>query len=139
MKLNFTPFPVMKTASLVLRAPQKADAKDILLKYRFPGNIRQLKNLVEQISVLDTEREINAEKLRKFLPKENSHLPMLFNRNGSDNQLTERDLLYKVLFEMRKDVNDLKKLVHQYMSGEQTRSEIIERNPKFFKQYPSEF
>lgn len=110
-------------------------AKEILLKYRFPGNIRQLKNLVEQISVLDAEREIGVEKLRKFLPREGSQLPALFAGNGSEaNPLSERELLYKVLFDMRKDMTDLKKLVHQYFSGEQSGNEILEQNPNLFKQ-----
>ncbi len=114
------------------------EAKEVLLKYRFPGNIRQLKNLVDQISVLDANREINAEKLIEFLPKQNSQLPMILSGNGA-NSLSERGILYKVLFEMRKDVNDLKKLVHQYMSGERTRTEIIEQNSKLFNQLESDY
>ncbi len=115
-------------------------AKEVLFKYRFPGNIRQLKNLVEQISVLDTEREIGVDKLRKFLPKQGSQLPTLFAGNGSEtNPLSERELLYKVLFDMRKDVNDLKKLVHQFFSGKQTGDEILEQNPNVFKQIESNY
>jgi transcriptional regulator with PAS, ATPase and Fis domain len=90
------------------------DAKISLRKYRFPGNIRQLKNLVEQMSVLEIEREVNNETVLKYLPSESSYLPALY-QNQPENEragLSERDLLYKVLFEMRKDVNDLKKLVH---------------------------
>jgi transcriptional regulator with PAS, ATPase and Fis domain len=88
------------------------DARDILLKYRFPGNIRQLKNLVEQISVLSTDnKEIDGATLQHYLPKENS-LPALYrNANNDKDGLSERDILYKVLFDMKKDFNDLKKLV----------------------------
>src|SRR6478736_2516974 len=85
------------------------DAKEILLKYRFPGNIRQLKNLVEQISVLSAEeKDITAEVLSSYLPK-TQNLPALYSSGpgGKDSNLSERDILYKVLFEMRKDVNDL--------------------------------
>jgi transcriptional regulator with PAS, ATPase and Fis domain len=88
------------------------DAKEVLLKYRFPGNIRQLKNLVEQISVLSADnKEIDANILQHYLPKENS-LPALYRNTATDKDgLSERDILYKVLFDMKKDFNDLKKLV----------------------------
>ncbi|WP_026464172.1 sigma-54 interaction domain-containing protein [Adhaeribacter aquaticus] len=86
-----------------------------LLRFRFPGNIRQLKNIVEQISVLEYEsREIDAEKLRTYLPQEQtSRLPMLLGASdkGMDKNFSERDLLYKVLFDMKQDMNELKKLV----------------------------
>src|SRR6186713_691823 len=72
------------------------DAKEILLQYRFPGNIRQLKNLVEQISVLSSEnKEIDANRLQHYLPKENS-LPALYKGGYEKEGLTERDILYKV-------------------------------------------
>ena len=87
------------------------EAKNILLKYRFPGNIRQLKNLVEQISVLSPDRkDIDAETLNHYLPKESS-LPALYAEGNGKENISERDILYKVLFDLRKDVNDLKKLV----------------------------
>ena len=90
------------------------DAKITLTKYRFPGNIRQLKNLAEQISVLEINREVNNEKLLKYIPSEKSYLPALYRQQPEQEKtgLSERDLLYKVLFDMRKDVNELKKLVH---------------------------
>src|SRR5690349_9636691 len=76
------------------------DAKALLIQYRFPGNIRQLKNLVEQISVLSTDdKEINTEILQRYLPK-NSSLPALY-RNAPDKEgMSDRDILYKVLFDM---------------------------------------
>ena len=84
------------------------EAKEILLRYTFPGNIRQLKNLVEQMSVLEMKREISSEKLLKYLPAINT-LPALANAfKTNDESLSERDLLYKVLFDLRKDVNELK-------------------------------
>jgi transcriptional regulator with PAS, ATPase and Fis domain len=81
------------------------EAKQALMKYRFPGNIRQLKNLVEQISVLEIDRDINVEKMLKYLPTESSYLPALYRQqddkgNGSSG-LNERELLHKVLFDMR--------------------------------------
>ena len=101
------------------------DAKIVLTKYRFPGNIRQLKNLAEQISVLEINREVNSEKLLKYLPSESNYLPALYRQQPIDEKagLSERDLLYKVLFDMRKDVNELKKLVHGMISDE-----IIDQN-----------
>ena len=86
------------------------DAKEVLVKYRFPGNIRQLKNLVDQISVLSTdEKEINTERLQSYLPQGNT-LPALYRDGGEKENHSEREILYKVLFDLRKDVNDLKKM-----------------------------
>lgn len=86
------------------------DAKEVLMKYRFPGNIRQLKNLVDQISVLSTdEKEITAEKLQTYLPQA-STLPALYRDSTDKDNLSEREILYKVLFDLRKDVNELKKM-----------------------------
>ncbi len=101
------------------------DAKIVLTKYRFPGNIRQLKNLAEQISVLEINREVNSEKLLKYLPSESNYLPALYRQQPIDEKagVSERDLLYKVLFDMRKDVNELKKLVHGMISDE-----IVDQN-----------
>jgi transcriptional regulator with PAS, ATPase and Fis domain len=86
------------------------DAKELLLKYRFPGNIRQLKNLVDQISVLSSEnKEITADLLRSYIPQDSS-LPALYLDGNSKENISEREILYKVLVELRKDVNDLKKM-----------------------------
>jgi transcriptional regulator with PAS, ATPase and Fis domain len=86
------------------------DAKQILLRYRFPGNIRQLKNLADQISVLSAEnKEISAEVLTSFLPKDPT-LPALYNQNNPSD-ISEREILYKVLFDLKKDVTELKKIV----------------------------
>src|SRR6187455_1370038 len=84
------------------------EAKEILLAYRFPGNIRQLKNLVELISVLSSDhKDVDAETLRRYLPTESS-IPALYNKtpSGDRESLSERDILYKVLFDMKKDVTD---------------------------------
>lgn len=87
------------------------EARQVLLKYRFPGNIRQLQNLVNHISVLETEdKEVNGDKLRAYLPQ-GSSLPALYSDSTSkDNNISEREIFYKVLLELRKDVNDLKKM-----------------------------
>lgn len=93
------------------------DGKETLLNYRFPGNIRQLKNLVEQISILETDRNISAEILLKYLPREENLIPALY-KNKNEEGVSERELLYKVLFEMRRDVTELKKLVNGIISEE---------------------
>jgi len=110
------------------------DAKDSLLAYRFPGNIRQLKNLVEQISVLSSEnKEINGERLRQYIPKENN-LPALYRSSAPDKEsLSERDILYKVLFDMKKDFNDLKKLVLESFSNPNKASQLVKDHPGLFE------
>ncbi len=89
-----------------------AEAQETLVRFPFPGNIRQLKNLVEQISVLEMDREIDNQKLVKYLPTPNRNVPVLFEKAAADEGISERDLLYKVLFDLKKDVSDLKKLVY---------------------------
>jgi transcriptional regulator with PAS, ATPase and Fis domain len=108
------------------------DAKVLLLKYRFPGNIRQLKNLVEQISVLSPEdKEIDYQQLQKYLPKD-SMLPALYKTESSEN-ISERDILYKVLFEMRKDVNDLKKIVLENATNPSDAAQIVKDHADLFE------
>lgn len=110
------------------------DAKEVLLKYRFPGNIRQLKNLVEQISVLSTDdKEINAEVISRYIPKESS-IPALYKGPlGEREGLSERDILYKVLFDMKKDVVDLKKIVLDLMNNGDQAGRLVKENPGLFE------
>jgi len=92
------------------------DARELLMDFNFPGNIRQLKNIVEQISVLELGKEINAECLKKYLPESsNRRFPILYKGEKSEN-LSEREILYKVLFDLKRDVVDLKKLVHDILT-----------------------
>ncbi len=88
------------------------DAIQLLLRYRWPGNIRQLRNIAEQISVLEERRNISAITLNSYLPSANSsNLPAVVNDNRKEGDFsTEREILYKVLFDMKSDLNDLKKL-----------------------------
>ena len=90
------------------------DAKQILINYGWPGNVRELKNIAEQISVLSKDKSITAEQLKGFLPEQNhSRLPALSGGPGAVSQAefaNEREILYKLFFDMKKDVNELKKM-----------------------------
>ena len=95
------------------------DAQKILVAYRWPGNIRQLKNLAEQISIIEKARIIDAVTLAKYMPQAHaSDLPVLYKGQDASN-FSERELLYKVLFDMKKDMNDLKQLVMNLLQNEQ--------------------
>ena len=93
------------------------EAKKILMSYPWPGNVRQLKNITEQISIIETNREITPDILRNYLPaQQEQRLPMLFGGKQSKTFESEREILYQVLFDMRQDVTELKKLVHNIMT-----------------------
>ncbi len=92
------------------------DAVSLLLKYRWNGNIRQLRNVAEQVSVLEHNRTINAITLQHYLPNTDSNLPAVVNNSKSESDFSsEREILYKVLFDMKSDLNDLKKLTMELM------------------------
>ena len=92
------------------------DAKKLLTGYPWPGNVRQLKNITEQISIIETNREITSEILRNYLPEQNAQrLPALYGSKADKSFGSEREILYQVLFDMRQDVTELKKLVHGIM------------------------
>lgn len=109
-------------------------AKTRLLRFRFPGNIRQLKNMVEQISVLELERYVTDETLVKYLPQNSSNLPAIYQGEfGNSESLSERDLLYKVLFDMKKDMTELKQLVHDMIQSGDADTEVIREHPNLFR------
>jgi transcriptional regulator with PAS, ATPase and Fis domain len=94
------------------------EAIQFLLKYRWGGNIRQLRNVAEQISVLETKREISSQTLLSYLPIENQNLPSVVGTKKSESDFSnEREILYKVLFDMKSDLNDLKKLTLELMQN----------------------
>ena len=102
-------------------------AKILLSKYRFPGNIRELKNLTEQISILEIERNITEDLLQKYLPN-NSNLPILnkINNHKEDENYNERDILYKILFDLKNDVNEMKKIIDNIISNDNISTSIAD-------------
>ncbi len=93
-----------------------ANAKSLLLNYTWPGNVRQLKNITEQISIIEKERDISFDILKSYLPDDSGDkLPALFGKTDDKSFSSEREILYKILFDMKNDMNDLKKLVYGLM------------------------
>jgi DNA-binding NtrC family response regulator len=107
------------------------DAKQLLTNYYWNGNVRQLKNITEQISVIEQQREINAQILRGYLPKDEvERLPALFSASVNDRKTfnSEREILYQVLFDMKKDMTDLKKVVHDIVNNQHAEVQQAETN-----------
>jgi transcriptional regulator with PAS, ATPase and Fis domain len=111
--------------------PIKLDdnAVHLLQKFRWGGNIRQLRNVAEQISVLETNRDISASTLQSYLPAEASNLPSVIKDKKTESDFsTERDILYKVLFDMKGDLHDLKKLTLELMKNGSAKVQDINTN-----------
>lgn len=114
--------------------PLKLDdeAVQVLQKFRWSGNIRQLRNVAEQISVLETNRDISAATLQSYLPAEGSNLPSVIKTKKEESDFsTEREILYKVLFDMKSDLHDLKKLTLELMQNGS--SKVQETNQNLIK------
>ena len=111
-----------------------------LLHYRWPGNIRQLRNIAEQISVVEQKREISAETLLSYLPEDKvSHLPVTVSQSKAESDFaSEREILYKVLFDMRNDLNDLKQLTFKLIQEGNTPKVQEENQTLIHKIYGSE-
>jgi len=105
------------------------ESKNLLMNYRFPGNIRELKNLTEQISILEIDRNISKETFKKYLPEKNN-LPVLSNSSDNDieENYNERDILYKILFDLKSDMNEMKKVIDSIINN----SGKIHDQPKKF-------
>lgn len=109
------------------------DAKKVLLRYRWDGNIRQLKNITEQISIIEQNKDIDALTLSKYLPDTyNRDLPILYNKGENEN-ISERDLLYKVFFDMKRDLTDLKKVVLEMLKREGGESKIKDKDTELMR------
>ena len=115
--------------------PIRLDSKssEIIKNYRFPGNIRELKNLVEQISILELNRNIGSQTLLKYLPEQENTLPALSNFENSKKDYNERDILYKVLFDVKNDVNELKKLINEILGDNKFEIEVTEEQKKLLE------
>jgi transcriptional regulator with PAS, ATPase and Fis domain len=110
------------------------DARIMLQNYRWPGNIRQLKNITEQISVIEQNREIDDQILRKYLPDYfESKLPVIYDAVDKKTFASEREILYNILFDMKNDVNDLKKLVLEIMQKGSENAEIQQDNAQIIQ------
>lgn len=109
------------------------EAQQTLLAYRFPGNIRQLKNLVEQLSALEMNRQITQETLRRYLPSLPPDLPALYQGGAAAEDLQERELLYKILFDMKRDMSELKSLVFELLSSNASGDRLIQAHAGLFQ------
>ncbi len=111
------------------------DAEQLLINYRWPGNIRQLKNMAEQVSVIESNRFITTEIIHKYLPQsQTSNLPVLVSDlKKNEAGISERDILYRLLFDMRKDVADLKKIVGELLQNGQVSGRFHEENTQLIK------
>ena len=116
------------------------DAMDLLVNYKWPGNIRQLKNVAEQMTIIEKDREINASTLQKYLPEVKPNLPVLFSDSSSSDNLNERELIYKYLIDMRRDINEIKKIVYQFiLSNKSPEDALFTENKESLPPLPIKF
>ena len=106
------------------------DAEQLLINHRWSGNVRQLKNLAEQISVIEKDRHITSDTINRYLPDEkDSPLPVLFDPNRNESAgMNEREILYKVLFDMKKDITDMKQIIMRMMQEGQVSNTFQEEH-----------
>lgn len=110
------------------------EAVGVLISYDWPGNVRQLKNITEQISIIEKERIIDAKTLQHYIPLQaGSKLPALYRGLDEKTFASEREILYQILFDMKKDMNDLKKLVHDMLENEATVADIRDDNAQLIR------
>jgi len=111
------------------------EAREILLNYRWPGNVRQLKNITEQLSVIEQERQVKAETLKRYLPDYSiDKLPALYRQAVDEKTFSsEREILYKILFDMKGDINNLKKLVNEIIEKGADVDQVQKDNEKLMQ------
>ncbi len=117
------------------------EAQNILSNYRWSGNVRQLKNITEQICIIEEERQITAKILKKYLPEYNTNkLPVIYSGGDGIDAKTfssEREILYKILFDMKSDMNELKKVVKELIATKNTNNNLTEHQKQVIEtQYP---
>ena len=112
------------------------DAVKMLENYGFPGNIRQLKNIAEQISVVEENRQITPDRLIQYLPSKGTNLPsVIASGRASSDFANEREIMYKILFDMRNDINDLKKLTMDFIQNDDNSIDSEDRKKLIQKIY----
>ncbi|HLN75166.1 MAG: sigma-54 interaction domain-containing protein [Methylococcaceae bacterium] len=110
------------------------EAVALLMDYDWPGNVRQLKNITEQISIIEKERLIDARTLEHYIPANtNNKLPALYRGVDEKTFSSEREILYQILFDMKKDMNDLKKLVHDILQNEAAAANLQDDNAQLIR------
>lgn len=112
------------------------EARQVLSNYDWPGNVRQLKNIAEQIAVLEKERDISGQTILNYIPYDkNRNLPMRIQQDAKEPDFSERDILYKVLFDMRKDISELKTAVSDIVRDPKAGTQHGELHPQLFSNY----
>ena len=108
------------------------EAKNLLINYSWPGNVRELKNIAEQISVLSQDKQVSGKELTKYLPEHASRLPVLVHTNGQGGHefSNEREILYKLFFDMKKDVTELKRMFLEVLQN----PNLVAQNPNLMNQ-----
>lgn len=115
------------------------EARNVISTFQWPGNVRQLKNITEQISIIEKERNITGSIMRSYLPHFHEHqLPALYHKSEENTFSSEREILYKVLFEMKKDMTDLKKLVYDMINSDADTHQFSTENARIINQIYSE-
>ncbi|MGE5395778.1 MAG: sigma-54 interaction domain-containing protein [Candidatus Saccharibacteria bacterium] len=110
------------------------EAVNVLMNYDWPGNVRQLKNITEQISIIEKERLIDARTLEHYIPAvTNNKLPAIYKGVDEKTFSSEREILYQILFDMKKDMNDLKKLVHDILQNEAAAANLQDDNAQLIR------
>jgi len=110
------------------------DALQLLVNFRWPGNIRQLKNIAEQLSVLDEDKIVNGTELKRVLPPEKNGLPMVLGNFNNEMQMSERDIMYKFLLDLRKDLSELKNVVYDMMQNREHYGNVAVNPSSIFNQ-----
>lgn len=116
------------------------ESQELLKNYRWPGNVRQLKNITEQISIIEKDRIVTLETLDRYLPNiQANKLPILFKGQQEQSEISERDILYKVLFDMRKDINELRAMVVGIVNDSGGSSKLSESSSQLLQQLNKDY
>lgn len=113
-------------------------ATQLLMSYRWPGNVRQLKNVTEQISIIENERQVHTDTLMRYLPGQPGSMLPAVSRQDQTAEFSEREILYKVLFDMKRDMMEMKKIMAELMKGQPADAHFREDNAQFFSQIQQE-